>query len=387
MTNEVKSLQQQLKALQEKYSEIEAANEKLKQRLAQIDALYSITSTLSVIINFSELTEFVKSTFTKTFKMDQFSLMLLETDSNSLSIKCFHGLPMESTKPNSSLKSQTIFRQAVESKKSIYIQNTSERKGNLDQSAGIVKGTGSFLCLPIICDDEVLGVLNLYRRDINAFDSVEIELFNKISEQLAFTLKNILLFEHTKELSITDELTGIYNRRYFNQRFERELQRSKRYHHSLSVLMLDIDHFKLYNDVNGHIKGDEVLKKVALILESNLRKADILARFGGEEFVILLPEISKSQARKVADKLRQKIEKASFENEESLPEGKITVSIGLAVYSEDSKEPQKLIQYADKALYTAKTRGRNCVVWHGMDISSVTNLGRNKHNKELVQSS
>lgn len=386
MTQEIKTLQQQLKGLQKKFTEIEEANQKLKQRLDQVDALYSITSTLSAIINFSELTKFVKSTFTQTFEIDQFSLMLYETNSNLLSTKCGQGLAIEKT--NNMSKSDTIIRQAIESRKSIYIQNTSDVKNNLGLPPCIKKEKGAFLCLPLICNGQsVLGVLNLYRKRINAFDSIELELFNRISEQLAFTLKNILLFEHTKELSITDELTGIYNRRYFNERFERELQRSKRYHHSLSVLMLDIDHFKMYNDLNGHIKGDELLKRVAVILETNLRKADIIARFGGEEFVILLPEISRNQARKVADKLRRKIESTPFENEESQPEGKITISLGLTVYPEDSERPQKLIQYADKALYLAKSRGRNCVVWHGMDIASNNNLALDKQSNELVEKS
>ncbi|MFQ5864031.1 MAG: diguanylate cyclase [bacterium] len=386
MNSRIKTLQQQLKGLQERFIEIQEANQELKQRLNQIDALYSISSTLSAIINFSELTKFVKSTFTKTFKIDQFSLMLYETTSNLLSTKCGQGLAIENI--DNLLDSETLFRKVIESKKSIYIQDTSQKTNNLILNASIEKEKGSFLCLPLICSGQsVLGVLNFYRKGANAFDSIELELFDKISEQLAFTLKNILLFEHTKELSITDDLTGIYNRRYFNQRFERELQRSKRYHHLLSLLMLDIDHFKMYNDLKGHIKGDEVLKKLAVTLENNLRKADIVARFGGEEFVILLPEISKHQACKVADKLRRKIENTPFENEKSLPEGKITISIGLAVYPDDSEEPQKLIQYADNALYLAKSRGRNRVVCHGMDMSSNAEFSPDKRNNQLVEKS
>ncbi|MFQ5824052.1 MAG: diguanylate cyclase [bacterium] len=389
MTNEINTLQKQLKVLQKKFIEIENANKKLKQRLAQVDALYSITSTLGAIMKFEELNTFVKSIFTQLFQMEQFSLMIIEKNSNSLSIKSFHGLPIEWTKTNNFLKTDSIFRQAIETKKSIYIKNTSKDKINLILHPGIEKEKGSFLSLPLICNsDTVLGVLNLYRKGANAFDSQDVEMFNKISEQLAFTLNNILLYEHTKELSITDELTGIFNRRYFNQRFERELQRSKRYHHTLSVIMLDIDHFKIYNDLNGHIMGDEVLKKIAFILESNLRKADILARFGGEEFVILLPEISKNQSKKVANKLRRKIENTPFDNEESQPQGKITISSGLAVYPEDSANPQKLIQYADEALFTAKSLGRNCVVWHGMNVSSTKNLNlKNQNEKEIAEKS
>ena len=234
---------------------------------------------------------------------------------------------------------------------------------------GVDSPTGCLVCAPLVLEDRrILGLLNLSRSKPADFPEEEREFITKIVEQLAHTLNKVLIYEHTKELSITDDLTGIFNRRYFNQRFESEIQRAKRYDHSLSIQMLDIDNFKIYNDVNGHIMGDEVLKNVSLILEKILRKTDLIARFGGEEFIIMLPEISKDQSRKVANKLRGEIERTAFGNEVMSPNGKITVSVGLSVFPEDSREPRKLIQFADDALYRAKSMGRNCVVWHDMPI-------------------
>lgn len=388
MNDDIKTLQEKLKILQEKFSDIEKANKKLNQRLTEADALYSITSTLNSSLDISKILKIVKIIFTQTFKMDQYSLMLFEEDSNILSIKSCHGLSHEWAKISDFNQENTIFNQAVENKKSIYIKKTSDINNEFILDPLITKENGSFLCIPLINEnDEVLGVLNLFRTGKNIFRRQDIELFEKIAEQIALALDKTLLFEHTKELSITDELTGIFNRRYFNQRYDREIQRSKRYQHSLSVLMLDIDHFKRYNDLSGHIKGDEVLKKIATILEANIRKADILARFGGEEFVILLPEISKNQARKVANKLRRIVEDAEFENEQSLPGGQITVSLGLAVYPEDSKEAPQLIQYADKALYLAKTMGRNCVAWHGMKAPGSKKRVSKEHSVKVAEKS
>jgi diguanylate cyclase (GGDEF)-like protein len=127
----------------------------------------------------------------------------------------------------------------------------------------------------------------------------------------------------------------------------------------MSAIMIDIDHFKTFNDNHGHLMGDRVLQSVADLLERSIRKADLLARFGGEEFVILLPEIDKERGRKVAEKLRRAVERAEFPKEETQPLGKITISLGLASFPEDSSRAPDLLDRADRALYTAKTLGRN----------------------------
>jgi diguanylate cyclase (GGDEF)-like protein len=125
--------------------------------------------------------------------------------------------------------------------------------------------------------------------------------------------------------------------------------------------MIDIDHFKTFNDNHGHLMGDRVLQSVADLLERSIRKADILARFGGEEFVILLPEIDKERGRKVAEKLRRVVERADFPKGETQPLGRITISLGLASFPEDSGHAPELLERADRALYIAKTLGRNQV--------------------------
>jgi diguanylate cyclase (GGDEF)-like protein len=221
---------------------------------------------------------------------------------------------------------------------------------------------GAFLALPLIPDNgQAIGLMNLLRQKPNSFSVKEIELLRKIASQTAQVIEAITAFQHNRELSITDELTGIYNRRYFNQRFEREIQRAQRYHRALSLIMLDIDRFKIFNDTHGHLIGDMLLKRVAQILDENLRKADILARFGGEEFVIVLPEIDKEHGRMVAEKLRLAIERSEFEKAETQPLGRLTISLGLASFPEDAQDAGELLYYADQGLYLAKSRGRNQV--------------------------
>jgi len=170
------------------------------------------------------------------------------------------------------------------------------------------------------------------------------------------------LLNRIKKLSITDDLTGIYNRRYFFQRFKEELERSNRYGRRLSLLMLDIDYFKHYNDLHGHQMGDSLLKKLAQLLGISIRQPDFIARYGGEEFVVVAPETDREKAVKLAEKLRVAIEKHPFLMRESQPDGKITISLGLAVFPEDGQTVDEMISKADTALYIAKDLGRNKVV-------------------------
>jgi len=169
--------------------------------------------------------------------------------------------------------------------------------------------------------------------------------------------------EFFKALSQIDGLTGLYNHRTFHQILNEELARAKRYKSELSILMIDVDDFKIYNDTNGHPLGDLSLKEIAWILKYTCRETDKVARYGGEEFVIILPETGKSGAYAVAERIRRAVEEIEFEREEVLPKGKLTVSIGIASFPEDAKTKKELIEKADKALYEAKKRGKNQVVF------------------------
>ncbi len=221
---------------------------------------------------------------------------------------------------------------------------------------------GALLLVPLyVRPQHHLGVLLLHRKKPNSFSSTEIALLQKIAAQLGKVLDKIALHQQTRALSITDALTGLYNRRHFNERYAAEFMRAARYQRPLSVLLIDIDHFKKFNDEHGHLVGDKVLKLTAKVLEESIRKADILARFGGEEFVLVLPEIDKEHARTVAEKLRRAIELTHFPKEESQPTGHLTASFGLASFPEDAREDHTLLKLADQALYQAKANGRNCV--------------------------
>jgi len=181
-----------------------------------------------------------------------------------------------------------------------------------------------------------------------------------IMAQFSVFLDRAHMYKRLQRMSITDALTGVANRRHFIERYRLEFYRSQRKEYPISVLMIDIDHFKKVNDTYGHLVGDEVLVSVAQTIVGQLREIDFVARFGGEEFVVFLPETSKDAAMKVAERVRGAIEKTEFRAyDEKLH---ASVSIGVAMFPEDGDDKDVLLERADAALYKAKGQGRNRVV-------------------------
>lgn len=219
--------------------------------------------------------------------------------------------------------------------------------------------TSSFLSYPIIIDDRRIGVLNFTdKAGGNAFSKNDLELLQAIAPQIAVAIDRTALRDKAGEyeqLSVTDPLTGLMNRRYLEERIAEEITRSKRHRFSLSLMMLDVDDFKAYNDKFGHPAGDTALRTVAEILKETLRGADVAARYGGEEFAILLPQTSSEEAAQIGERIRKRIERTEF------PERKVTVSIGIASCSNEVDTLRDLISAADVALYAAKNHGRNNV--------------------------
>jgi len=189
--------------------------------------------------------------------------------------------------------------------------------------------------------------------------------------QDVLAIEYALLYERTRQMAITDRLTGLYNFGYFLERLKEERVRAERYHRLLSLVILDLDHFKIFNDANGHPAGNEVLKKVAQILKEEAREVDVVARYGGEELVLILPETSRKRAAELAKRILRRVEETPFEHMESQPLGHVTLSAGVATFPVDASNEEALIKAADESLYEAKSQGRNRVVTY-MPSQTVT---------------
>jgi diguanylate cyclase (GGDEF)-like protein len=223
-------------------------------------------------------------------------------------------------------------------------------------------GITSFIASGLYQKKNVIGVLGIFSLSNKKFTLRDLNLLRMVSAPISLMIENVELFEKTKLLSITDSLTQIYNRRHLEKIISELFTKSQINKSSFSVAMCDVDFFKFYNDMNGHLAGDYVLKTIAEILKKEIKGSDIVARYGGEEFIILFPDTTKENAVKICEKLRQKIKDFKFPNEESQPNGDLTISFGVASFPEDGITPEELIKKADMALYKAKELGKDRVI-------------------------
>ena len=225
-----------------------------------------------------------------------------------------------------------------------------------------IPGSGwirSYIGAPIKRKEKLLGFINLEAAKPNFFKTKYLGRLQALSDQAAIAIENAQLFEEMEKLAITDSLTGLYNRRYFFAFAENEIERSKRYKKHLSIIMMDIDHFKKINDSFGHLIGDQVLKEIADICLAILRKVDVMCRYGGEEFVVLLPETEVADAAHAAERMCTAISSLRLKTEKG--DVSVSVSIGVAEMEKSRLSFEKLLAAADTALYSAKDTGRNRV--------------------------
>ena len=221
--------------------------------------------------------------------------------------------------------------------------------------------TKSVLCVPLESRGKILGVLEVINKSGDGlFTNRDLEMVTKLAGFAAIAIDNARLYHQTRMLALTDELTKLYNSRFFNQFLDSELKRCLRYDSRVSLVFLDLDFFKTVNDRWGHLVGSRVLTETALILKDGLREVDVVARYGGDEFLVILPETNIQEAGQVAERMRQAIEEHVFQEEEGL-DIKMTASFGVACYPDFAPTKDELIRQADQAMYRVKRMNRNGV--------------------------
>jgi diguanylate cyclase (GGDEF)-like protein len=218
----------------------------------------------------------------------------------------------------------------------------------------------AYLCLPLAALGETLGILHISVQNSDVFTPQRLALIQQSGEYAALRLANLRLREKLHDQSIRDPLTGLYNRRFLEASLDQELHRSSRHHTGVGVIMADIDKFKAFNDTFGHNAGDIVLKEVAALFRRSVRTEDIVCRYGGEEFLIVLPDTTLESVRERAEAMREAIEKLELQHAGHAL-GKITASFGISFSQDGVLTPDILLRYADEALYESKRRGCNCV--------------------------
>lgn len=295
---------------------------------------------------------------------DRASLFIFNASANELVLKASTGLPVEPATIGPQRLGEAIAGEVLEKGKPLVVEDIHKTGLKPAPSQRRYK-TRSFISYPIILNGRKVGVLNVTdKRGGTKYDYVDLSLLDLVGPQVALALERTEWQERATQfqlMSITDPLTSLPNRRYLEERLSEELNRSKRYDYPMSFLMIDIDDFKTYNDLNGHQAGDLALQIAAHSLKGSLRSADVASRYGGEEFCILLPQTALSEAGVIAERIRQRVSEAKFPHGTAQPLGRVTISVGVSTFSKLIDTAEKVIAAADRALYFAKSNGKNRV--------------------------
>jgi diguanylate cyclase (GGDEF)-like protein len=254
---------------------------------------------------------------------------------------------------------------------------------------GIIKRKerGQFiLAVPLICGERILGVIEGIRQGSGsrAFKKTDVALLDSLALPIASALANSVRIAEAERLSQTDDLTKLHNARYLRQFLLNEIRRARRYGSSVAALFLDLDDFKQINDEHGHLVGSHVLMEMAAVILSSIRDTDAVARYGGDEFVIVLPDTGTELAGQVAERIRQKIIRHTFNGGRRL-QLSLTASFGVAAFPKHASSPQQLIACADTAMYEAKAANKNCVRF-AADLANKETVRRATAHAELIES-
>ena len=323
-----------------------------RQRARQLEAINIIAQQSTAVMELEDLLARVCSVIQQAFHVSQVSLLLREE--GDLVMRAFHGdltpcFPSGGRFP----VSQPPWSRVLHTSGTVIERDLR----SAPESFRLFRESASRMSIPLISFGQTLGVLTLHSSTINAFRESELQSLESVADICANSIQNAHYVERVKQLAYLDGLTGIFNRRFFELRIMEEVERARRYGTAMAVIMADIDQFKRLNDEFGHLLGDEVLRQVSSIFHQQVRKTDVVCRYGGEEFALLLTQTNVDQAFAVADKLRKLIEKWQFPG---VPRA-ITISAGVAAFPLHGKNRDELVRAADSGLYLAKQSGRNRV--------------------------
>jgi diguanylate cyclase (GGDEF)-like protein len=304
---------------------------------------------------------------TEMFRAQRSSLLILNEQAKELSLEAAHGFVGESLAAVRVKMGDPVAGAVLESGKPLLVHDalTDQR---VPGTRRLQYSAHSFISFPIQLGVRKLGVINLTNhRDGIEYTNEDLAAIEMMAPQIALMIDRTewrKKAERFQQMSLTDALTGLPNRRYLDERLFEEVERSKRHQTALSFMIIDIDRFKSYNDLYGHPNADSVLMRTAQTLRRLVRAIDMPARFAGDEFCILLPETEIKDAARIAERLRAEVSQTDYRSEQGDPLGKVTISVGIASFGPSRQDPLSIVEAADRALYQAKTRGRNCVAVH-----------------------
>ena len=349
-------------------TDLKQENKKLKATLKQVKKelafFINVGKLLTSTLELNKVTEIIVANVQKIVSVEAWSLLLTDDKMGELYCAVTKGSYLPGELKDVRLKiGEGIAGIAAERGKPLIVRDVLKDK-RCSKYFKDVKGLAPkvVLCVPIMSKKNIIGVLELVnKKNDRIFTKNEQELLLKFADQASMAIERASLYHKMANLAITDDLTKLFNLRYLYRVLDTEVKRCRRYHSTFAIIFLDLDSFKLVNDTHGHLIGSKTLVEVARMLAGSLRDVDIIARYGGDEFVIVLPHTTVEMAYKIAARIQNDINRHSFLTDEGLSL-KITASFGVAGYPDHAGDETELLRIADGAMYTAKGMGRNRVV-------------------------
>lgn len=330
----------------------------------QIDALRDLIEVAKTVVSTLDLDTLLQAIMVSAMQYAETpagSVALYDARNKELSLHVHRGLSSEFIQVERwNVTPGGLTEQILNSGETIIVSDT-HNSPFFHNPLAIKEGIRSLICVPLVFQDEIVGILYLDDFVPRNFDRNRLELLAILASFAALAIHNARLHNKTKLMAITDYLTGLHNHRYFQQIFNQELGRARRYQKVMSLVILDVDNFKSFNDRFGHAIGDKVLIAIGDIITRSLRKVDFAFRYGGEEFVVILPETSLEHAVLTAERLRERIARETGPCVEEAEGVQITVSAGVASYPDDGTSREDLFALMDSFLYKAKSIGKNVV--------------------------
>ncbi|HHW14185.1 MAG TPA: GGDEF domain-containing protein [Firmicutes bacterium] len=345
---------EQVRALQAKVDQL---NAELNKSIFDILAIYEFTTVLGGTLQLNEIFNMMVDTIMRVVRYDACFLTLID-DEGRFDLKVARAFTPEQLERFISPRlADGVLGRLAQSAQPLIVPDLAGHAWR-DLYPGLPYR--SLLSLPLVIQGGAIGVLNLFKREPNAFTQDDLRVLFIVANQCAFAVQNGKLYEETARLAITDGLTGLYNHRYFYSCIEEAVNRADRTGRPASMIMVDADRFKEVNDRFGHQRGDQVLQQIARLIQESVRESDLVARYGGEEFAVVLPDTGPREALAVAHRIHQAVADYDFDGL------RLTVSVGVATYpSTNIRSKDDLISMADEYAYRAKEQGRNQICGEG----------------------
>ncbi|PLX88500.1 MAG: hypothetical protein C0614_02450 [Desulfuromonas sp.] len=333
----------------------------------EMSAIYQLNQAMTTSSDLTVLFDRILQVINETLGCDHLVLLIYNKGESTLEVVRTAGIDFDVLRNIRFTFDQGITGEAAQSQRMIYVRNLDEDTRNLSYHGQIVT-RGSMVSVPLVVKGRLCGIMNLHKKLIDGFSSSEIKLVQAIANQTAIAIDNNQLLEKTRNLSNTDELTGLANRRQFQEILKREVAQARRFSSYFSIIMCEVDHFRNFSETYGKLRSDTLLRQAGQLLLRHTRGIDLTCRFGSEQFVILLPKTDKKGALAAAEKLRSQVIDEEFDLGGEAPSDKgLSMSFGISQFPNDSKNIYELLSLADQALASAKKSGHNRAAAWGED--------------------